>query len=79
MPRPTFIALIALLTVGLILLLPSFLSTLPVRTSYYCHFFSCGPSLSAWLESEDERYSIALQRRQELIKTWGPTEDAVDS
>ncbi|KAH9972478.1 methyltransferase domain-containing protein [Lactifluus volemus] len=79
MPRPTFIALAALLTVGFILLLPSFISTLPVHTSYYCHFFNCGPSLSAWLESEDARYSIALQRRQELIKTWGPSEDSVES
>jgi hypothetical protein len=79
MPRPTFIALIALLTVGFILLIPSFISTLPVRTTYFCQLFNCGPSLSAWLESEDARYAIALQRRQELIKTWGPTEDTVDS
>jgi hypothetical protein len=38
-PRPSFIVLSALLrvTVGFILLLPSFLSTIPFLTSYYYH------------------------------------------
>jgi hypothetical protein len=77
--RPNFIALVALLTVALILLFHSFLSTLPIHNSYYCHLFNCHPSLSTWLESEEARYAMALQTRQELIETWGPTEDTVES
>jgi hypothetical protein len=77
--RPTFVALAALLVLAFILLLRPFLSTLSAPTSYYCGLFGCGPSLRAWLEDEEARYAVALEKRQQLIEIWGPTEDTVES
>ena len=78
-PRPTFIALAALLTVAFILLLRPFLPPLSLGSSSYCDIFGCGRSLRAWLEEEEARYSETLELRQRLIQTWGPTEDLVES
>jgi len=79
LPRPTFIAIAALLTLTLILLLRPFLATLSLPTSFYCDLFGCGRTLRTWLEQEDARYAVALERRQQLIERWGPTEDAVEA
>ncbi|KAH8994774.1 hypothetical protein EDB83DRAFT_2276887, partial [Lactarius deliciosus] len=35
-------------------------------------------SLRTWLADEEALYAVAIQERLELIKKWGPRDDAVD-
>ncbi|KAI0246470.1 methyltransferase domain-containing protein [Lactifluus subvellereus] len=79
-PRPTFIVLAALLTlVALLLLLQPFGSTLSIQAPRFCGVFKCDQTLRSWIDDEERRYAEALEGRQQLIKRWGPTEDAVQS
>ncbi|KAN0124167.1 hypothetical protein V8E53_003920 [Lactarius tabidus] len=54
-----------MITIAVILLLRPFSATLH-------------RSLRAWLAEEETKYVVAIQERLELIKRWGPREDAVD-
>ena len=47
-------------------------------SSYYRDVFGHGRSLRTWLADEEERYGVAVQEQLELIKKWGPKDDAVD-
>jgi hypothetical protein len=47
-------------------------------SSYYRDAFGHSRSLRAWLAEEETKYVVAIQERLELIKRWGPREDAVD-
>jgi len=77
-PRPTIVSLVLLILVGAILLLRPFSASLNGYSSYYRDVFGHGRSLRAWLADEEARYAIAVQDRLELIKKWGPRDDAVD-
>jgi len=79
-PRPTVfqLTLVLLITVAVILLLRPFSETLNGYSSYYRDVFGPGRSLRAWLADEEARYVVAVQERLELIKKWGPRDDAVD-
>ena len=77
-PRPTIVSLILLITVALILLFRPFSANLNGYSTYYRDVFGHGRSLRAWLTDEEARYTVAVQERQELIKKWGPRDDAVD-
>lgn len=74
MPRPSFVAVLALLTIAVILLLRSFSPQL----SFYRDAFGYGRSLTAWLRDEEARYALAVQDRQDLIKKLGPTDIQVE-
>jgi hypothetical protein len=63
---------------AVILLLRPFSATLNGYSSYYRDAFGHSRSLRAWLAEEEARYVVAVQERLELIKKWGPREDAVD-
>lgn len=63
----SFIALIALLTVCLVLLRP-----LSTRSSYYRNVSGYSRSLSQWLRDEEDQYNQFLLDRQDLIRRWGP-------
>lgn len=76
--RPTVVSLAVLITVAVILLLQQFSATLHGYSSYYRDVFGHGHTLGAWLADEEARYAVAIQERLELIKKWGPTDDAVD-
>jgi hypothetical protein len=80
-PRPTFIALAVLLTFVLILLLHPFAQTLSYvqAPAGFCGVAECGQSLRSWIQEEEARYGEALEGREQLVKAWGPTEDAVQS
>ncbi|KAI9437659.1 methyltransferase domain-containing protein [Lactarius indigo] len=77
-PRPTVLTILLLITVALILLLRSFSETLTGFSSYYRDAFGPSRSLRAWLANEEALYAVAIQERQELIKKWGPRDDAVE-
>lgn len=77
-PRPTIIALVILITVTVILLLRPFSSSLTSYSTYYRDVFGSNRSLRTWLADEEARYTVAVQERLELIKKWGPSDDAVD-
>ncbi|KAI9452236.1 hypothetical protein BJY52DRAFT_947626 [Lactarius psammicola] len=77
-PRPTVVAVVLLITVVLILLLRPFSATLHGYSSYYRNVFGPSRSLRTWLADEEARYAVAVQERLELIKKWGPRDDAVD-
>ncbi|KAI0301032.1 methyltransferase domain-containing protein [Multifurca ochricompacta] len=77
-PRPTLVAFVALVTVLVIFFLRLIFVTLPGHSSFYRDTFGPGRSLSVWLENEEDRYALAVQDRQELIKKWGPTDVAVE-
>jgi hypothetical protein len=73
MPRISFsVALTALLLIAFIFLLRS------TSPEPYYRAFGRGPSLSAWLHREEERYAKILQEREQLIMKWGPTDATVD-
>ncbi|KAN0138449.1 Methyltransferase domain containing protein [Lactarius tabidus] len=67
-----------MITVAVIIFLRPFSATLNGYSSYYRDAFGHGRSLRAWLAEEEARYVVAVQERLELIKKWGPREDAVD-
>jgi hypothetical protein len=77
-PRPTVLALVLLITVTIILLLRPFSASINSYSSYYRDAFGPGRSLRAWLADEEARYAVAVQERLELIKKWGPRDNAVD-
>ena len=77
-PRPTVVSLVLLILVAVILLLRPYSANLNGYSSYYRDVFGHGRSLRAWLADEEERYVVAVQERLELIKKWGPRDDAVD-
>jgi hypothetical protein len=77
-PRPTIVSLAVLITIAVILLLRPFSATLNGYSSYYRDAFGHSRSLRTWLAEEEARYVVAVQERLELIKKWGPREDAVD-
>lgn len=77
-PRPTVVTLALLIIVAVVLLLRPFSATSHGYSSYYRDIFGSGRSLSAWLADEEARYAVAVQERLELIKKWGPRDDAVD-
>jgi hypothetical protein len=62
------IALIAFLTVGIILF-----RSFPTRRAFYRNISGHGLSLSAWLEDEEAQYNMFLKDRQQLIRRWGPS------
>ncbi|KAH9988440.1 methyltransferase domain-containing protein [Russula compacta] len=74
MPRPSFVAVLALLTIAVILLLRSF----SPQSSFYRDVFGYGHSLTAWLRDEEARYALVVQDRQDLIKKLGPTDIQVE-
>ncbi|KAN0138445.1 hypothetical protein V8E53_003908 [Lactarius tabidus] len=45
---------------------------------YYRDAFGHSRSLRAWFSEEEARYFVAAQEWLELIKKWGPREDAID-
>jgi len=63
----SFIALIALLTLCLVLLRP-----LSTRSSYYRNVSGYTRSLTQWLRDEEAQYNQFLLDRQDLIRRWGP-------
>jgi hypothetical protein len=75
-PRPSsFIALLAFLTIGIVL----FQRRFPVSPSFYHDVSGRGRPLSAWLTNEEARYAEVVQGRQQLIRKWGPTAAQVES
>ncbi|KAH9069718.1 methyltransferase domain-containing protein [Lactarius deliciosus] len=77
-PRPTVLTLVILITVAVILLLRPYSATLNGYSSYYRDAFGPGRSLRTWLADEEALYAVAIQERLELVKKWGPRDDAVD-
>ncbi|KAI9455892.1 methyltransferase domain-containing protein [Russula earlei] len=75
LPRSSFVALAAFLTIALVFVLRPF----SVPSSYYRDVFDQGRSLTTWLSAEEARYAALLQQRRQLIKKWGPTEVDVES
>jgi hypothetical protein len=78
-PRPTIVAFSLLLVFLVFLLFRPFAPTLSVHSSYYRDVFGRSRPLREWLRDEEERYTVAVQDRQELIRKYGPTEVTVDS
>ncbi|KAH8988086.1 methyltransferase domain-containing protein [Lactarius akahatsu] len=77
-PRPTVLTIVILITIAVILLLRPYSATLNGYSSYYRDAFGPGRSLRTWLADEEAHYAVAIQERLELIKKWGPRDDAVD-
>jgi hypothetical protein len=77
-PRPTVVSLVLLILVAAILLIRPYSANLNGYSSYYRDVFGHGRSLRSWLADEEARYVVAVQERLELIKKWGPRDDAVD-
>jgi len=63
----SFIALIAFLTIGIVLF-----RSFPTRRPFYRNISGHSLSLSAWLKDEEAQYSLFLKHRQQLIRRWGP-------
>ncbi|KAH9025478.1 methyltransferase domain-containing protein [Lactarius hengduanensis] len=76
--RPTVLTIVILITVAVILLLQPYSAILNGYSSYYRDAFGPGRSLRTWLADEEALYAVAIQERLELIKKWGPRDDAVD-
>ena len=63
----SFIALLACLTIGIVLF-----RSFPTRHSFYRSVSGHGLSLSEWLKDEEAQYGLFLKDRQKLIRRWGP-------
>lgn len=73
-PRRSVIAAAAFVAIFIVLILHQF----SAYSSYYHDIFTRGRSLTAWLNEEEERYTVLLQGRKELIAKWGPSEAEVE-
>jgi len=73
MPRSSFTALAAILVIGTFLLFRRLAASPP---AFYRDAFGFGQgrSLETWLRNEEARYAEVVQRRQQLIQKWGPTD-----